>query len=148
MDRLQTDNGSLLILCTDASGKNSSAGRILEVTKGKDYGELFCFSLSFFQKCWWPFWILAQLFCAVNIAHDINNWVHPLLEIFYGITSQERNEITLTSWLTFHIYSAENNICCYECLSFCKNMVFWQQVQKHTGLSAETVKVKCKNYVI
>lgn len=40
MDRLRTDNGSFLILCTDASGKNSSAGRILEITKGKDYGEL------------------------------------------------------------------------------------------------------------
>lgn len=40
VDRLQTDNGSLLILCTDASGKNSSSGRILEITKGKDYGEL------------------------------------------------------------------------------------------------------------
>lgn len=40
VDRLQTDNGSLLILCTDASGKNASAGRILEITKGKDYGQL------------------------------------------------------------------------------------------------------------
>lgn len=40
MDRLQTDNGSFLILCTDAIGKNTSAGRILEITKGKDYGEL------------------------------------------------------------------------------------------------------------
>uniref|UniRef100_A0A3Q2QGD3 Hedgehog-interacting protein n=1 Tax=Fundulus heteroclitus TaxID=8078 RepID=A0A3Q2QGD3_FUNHE len=37
VDRLQTDNGSLVILCTDASGKNTSAGRILEVSKGKDY---------------------------------------------------------------------------------------------------------------
>ncbi|XP_035515657.1 hedgehog-interacting protein [Morone saxatilis] len=37
VDRLQTDNGSFLILCTDASGKNTSAGRILEITKGKDY---------------------------------------------------------------------------------------------------------------
>ncbi|XP_024914281.1 hedgehog-interacting protein [Cynoglossus semilaevis] len=37
VDRLQTDNGSLLILCTDASGKNTSTGRILEITKGKDY---------------------------------------------------------------------------------------------------------------
>ncbi|TNN89509.1 Hedgehog-interacting protein [Liparis tanakae] len=40
VDRLQTENGSLLIICTDASGKNTSAGRILEITKGKDYGEL------------------------------------------------------------------------------------------------------------
>lgn len=40
VDRLQTDNGSLLILCTDASGKNTSAGRILEISKGKDYGKL------------------------------------------------------------------------------------------------------------
>lgn len=40
VDRLPTDNGSFLILCTDARGKNSSAGRILEITKGKDYGEL------------------------------------------------------------------------------------------------------------
>ncbi|XP_056442308.1 hedgehog-interacting protein [Gadus chalcogrammus] len=37
VDRLQSDNGSLVILCTDASGKNSSAGRILEIAKGKDY---------------------------------------------------------------------------------------------------------------
>ncbi|XP_019956883.1 hedgehog-interacting protein isoform X2 [Paralichthys olivaceus] len=37
VDRLQTDNGSLLILCTDASGKNTTSGRILEITKGKDY---------------------------------------------------------------------------------------------------------------
>ncbi|KAG8014700.1 Hedgehog-interacting protein [Nibea albiflora] len=37
VDRLQTDNGSFLILCTDAIGKNTSAGRILEITKGKDY---------------------------------------------------------------------------------------------------------------
>lgn len=40
VDRLQTENGSLLIICTDASGKNTSAGRILEITPGKDYGEL------------------------------------------------------------------------------------------------------------
>lgn len=39
VDRLRSDNGSFLILCTDASGKNASAGRILEITKGKDYGE-------------------------------------------------------------------------------------------------------------
>ncbi|KAM3864799.1 hedgehog-interacting protein [Diretmus argenteus] len=39
VDRHQMDNGSLLILCTDASGKNTSAGRILEIVKGKDYGE-------------------------------------------------------------------------------------------------------------
>ncbi|XP_074520779.1 hedgehog-interacting protein isoform X1 [Halichoeres trimaculatus] len=37
VDRLQTDNGTLLMLCTDASGKNTSAGRILQITKGKDY---------------------------------------------------------------------------------------------------------------
>ncbi|XP_023655230.1 hedgehog-interacting protein [Paramormyrops kingsleyae] len=30
-------NGSLRILCTDASSRNSSGGRILEVLKGKDY---------------------------------------------------------------------------------------------------------------
>lgn len=39
VDRLQSDNGTLVILCTDASGKNSSSGRILEIAKGKDYGE-------------------------------------------------------------------------------------------------------------
>ncbi|CDR00523.1 unnamed protein product [Oncorhynchus mykiss] len=40
VDRHHTDNnGSLLILCTDASGRNASAGRILAITKGKDYGE-------------------------------------------------------------------------------------------------------------
>uniref|UniRef100_A0A3Q2YN30 Hedgehog-interacting protein n=1 Tax=Hippocampus comes TaxID=109280 RepID=A0A3Q2YN30_HIPCM len=39
VDRLQTENGSLLMLCTDASGKNSTTGRILEIHKGKDYGE-------------------------------------------------------------------------------------------------------------
>ncbi|KAM9398690.1 hedgehog-interacting protein [Salvelinus alpinus] len=38
VDRHHTDNnGSLLILCTDASGRNASAGRILAITKGKDY---------------------------------------------------------------------------------------------------------------
>ncbi|XP_078799840.1 hedgehog-interacting protein-like [Oryzias latipes] len=37
VDRLPSDNGSLVILCTDASGKNTSVGRILEITKGKDY---------------------------------------------------------------------------------------------------------------
>uniref|UniRef100_A0A672Z1C8 Hedgehog-interacting protein n=1 Tax=Sphaeramia orbicularis TaxID=375764 RepID=A0A672Z1C8_9TELE len=37
VDRLQTDNGSLLLLCTDASGKNTTSGRILEISKGKDY---------------------------------------------------------------------------------------------------------------
>ncbi|KAL3066587.1 hypothetical protein OYC64_016521 [Pagothenia borchgrevinki] len=37
VDRLQSDNGSLLMLCTDTSGKNTSAGRILEITPGKDY---------------------------------------------------------------------------------------------------------------
>lgn len=40
VDRLQTDNGSLVILCTDASGRNTTAGRILEITKGRDFGEL------------------------------------------------------------------------------------------------------------
>uniref|UniRef100_A0A673XUW7 Hedgehog interacting protein n=1 Tax=Salmo trutta TaxID=8032 RepID=A0A673XUW7_SALTR len=40
VDRHHTDNnGSLLMLCTDASGRNASAGRILAITKGKDYGE-------------------------------------------------------------------------------------------------------------
>lgn len=37
VDRLQTENGSLSILCTDTSGKNTTSGRILEITKGKDY---------------------------------------------------------------------------------------------------------------
>uniref|UniRef100_H3DK23 Hedgehog-interacting protein n=1 Tax=Tetraodon nigroviridis TaxID=99883 RepID=H3DK23_TETNG len=37
VDRLRAENGSFLILCTDASGKNSTAGRILEIAKGKDY---------------------------------------------------------------------------------------------------------------
>lgn len=40
VDRVWTENGSFLILCTDASGKNSTAGRILEIAKGRDYGEL------------------------------------------------------------------------------------------------------------
>ncbi len=31
-------NGSLLILCTDTVGKNTTTGRILQVIKGKDYG--------------------------------------------------------------------------------------------------------------
>uniref|UniRef100_A0A8C9VVP2 Hedgehog-interacting protein n=1 Tax=Scleropages formosus TaxID=113540 RepID=A0A8C9VVP2_SCLFO len=30
-------NGSLLILCTDSSGRNSSTGRILQIMNGKDY---------------------------------------------------------------------------------------------------------------
>ncbi|XP_041937361.1 hedgehog-interacting protein [Alosa sapidissima] len=30
-------HGSLLILCTDSSGRNTSAGRILQIVKGKDY---------------------------------------------------------------------------------------------------------------
>ncbi|XP_067106612.1 hedgehog-interacting protein [Osmerus mordax] len=38
IDRDHVDgNGSLLILCTDASGNNASAGRILEMAKGRDY---------------------------------------------------------------------------------------------------------------
>lgn len=38
VDRHHMDNnGSVLILCTDAAGKNSSYGRILEIMKGKDY---------------------------------------------------------------------------------------------------------------
>ncbi|KAM6972380.1 hedgehog-interacting protein [Aplochiton taeniatus] len=38
VDRHHMDsNGSVLILCTDAAGKNTSYGRILEITKGKDY---------------------------------------------------------------------------------------------------------------
>ncbi|ROL42597.1 Hedgehog-interacting protein [Anabarilius grahami] len=38
VDKLHMDiNGSLLILCTDTVGKNTTTGRILEVIKGKDY---------------------------------------------------------------------------------------------------------------
>uniref|UniRef100_A0A674PRR0 Hedgehog-interacting protein n=1 Tax=Takifugu rubripes TaxID=31033 RepID=A0A674PRR0_TAKRU len=37
VDRVWAENGSFLILCTDASGKNSTAGRILEIAKGRDY---------------------------------------------------------------------------------------------------------------
>lgn len=37
VDRLQVENGSLSILCTDTAGKNTTSGRILEITKGKDY---------------------------------------------------------------------------------------------------------------
>lgn len=37
VDRLQVENGSLSFLCTDTSGKNTTSGRILEITKGKDY---------------------------------------------------------------------------------------------------------------
>uniref|UniRef100_W5MR80 Hedgehog-interacting protein n=1 Tax=Lepisosteus oculatus TaxID=7918 RepID=W5MR80_LEPOC len=33
----QDTNGSLLILCTDSSSRNSSSGRILQMLKGKDY---------------------------------------------------------------------------------------------------------------
>lgn len=39
VDKLRMDtNGSLLILCTDTVGKNTTTGRILQVIKGKDYG--------------------------------------------------------------------------------------------------------------
>ncbi|KAI2668384.1 Hedgehog-interacting protein [Labeo rohita] len=38
VDKLRMDtNGSLLILCTDTVGKNTTTGRILQVIKGKDY---------------------------------------------------------------------------------------------------------------
>ncbi|XP_066574515.1 hedgehog-interacting protein [Amia ocellicauda] len=38
VDRHHLDmNGSLLILCTDSSSRNSSTGRILQIVKGKDY---------------------------------------------------------------------------------------------------------------
>ncbi|KAG1937789.1 hedgehog-interacting protein isoform X1 [Pimephales promelas] len=38
VDKLRMDtNGSLLILCTDTVGKNTTSGRILQVIKGKDY---------------------------------------------------------------------------------------------------------------
>lgn len=38
VDRQRSDaNGSLLILCTDASGRNTSTGRILQIVKGRDY---------------------------------------------------------------------------------------------------------------
>lgn len=37
VDRLQMENGSLSFLCTDTSGKNTTSGRILEISKGKDY---------------------------------------------------------------------------------------------------------------
>lgn len=54
VDRLRAENGSFLILCTDASGKNSTAGRILEIAKGKDYGEL-----KFPWHLPWPSWFSA-----------------------------------------------------------------------------------------
>ncbi|XP_017556919.1 hedgehog-interacting protein [Pygocentrus nattereri] len=38
VDKLRMDtNGSLLILCTDSTGRNTTAGRILQISKGKDY---------------------------------------------------------------------------------------------------------------
>ncbi|XP_065151806.1 hedgehog-interacting protein [Paramisgurnus dabryanus] len=38
VDKLRMDiNGSLLILCTDTVGKNTTTGRILQIIKGKDY---------------------------------------------------------------------------------------------------------------
>ncbi|XP_051558883.1 hedgehog-interacting protein-like [Myxocyprinus asiaticus] len=38
VDKFRMDtNGSLLILCTDTVGKNTTTGRILQVIKGKDY---------------------------------------------------------------------------------------------------------------
>lgn len=39
VDKVRMDiNGSLMILCTDTVGKNTTTGRILQVIKGKDYG--------------------------------------------------------------------------------------------------------------
>lgn len=57
VDRLRAENGSFLILCTDASGKNSTAGRILEIAKGKDYGEL-----KFPWHLPWPPWFTSVSF--------------------------------------------------------------------------------------
>ncbi|KAF7710100.1 hedgehog-interacting protein [Silurus meridionalis] len=38
VDKLRMDtNGSLLILCTDTAGRNTTTGRILQIRKGKDY---------------------------------------------------------------------------------------------------------------
>ncbi|XP_062851350.1 hedgehog-interacting protein [Trichomycterus rosablanca] len=38
VDKLRMDtNGSLLILCTDTTGRNTMTGRILQISKGKDY---------------------------------------------------------------------------------------------------------------
>ncbi|KAM9477999.1 hedgehog-interacting protein [Clarias gariepinus] len=38
VDKLHMDtNGSLLILCTDTTGRNTTTGRILQISKGKDY---------------------------------------------------------------------------------------------------------------
>ncbi|XP_030643547.1 hedgehog-interacting protein isoform X2 [Chanos chanos] len=38
VDRHQTNNnGSLLIMCTDSTGRNTSTGRILQIVKGRDY---------------------------------------------------------------------------------------------------------------
>ncbi len=72
VDRLQMDNGTFLILCTDASGKNASAGRILEITKGKDYGES-QFPLYFSKKMFIILTFLntgRSLLCiSVNIPH-------------------------------------------------------------------------------
>ncbi|RXN24436.1 hedgehog-interacting -like protein [Labeo rohita] len=47
VDKLRMDtNGSLLILCTDTVGKNTTTGRILQVIKGKDYGEVYILASS------------------------------------------------------------------------------------------------------
>ncbi|KAK3572585.1 hypothetical protein QTP86_000411 [Hemibagrus guttatus] len=41
VDKLRMDtNGSLLILCTDATGRNTTTGRILQISKGKDYEDM------------------------------------------------------------------------------------------------------------
>uniref|UniRef100_A0A8B9HIP0 Hedgehog-interacting protein n=1 Tax=Astyanax mexicanus TaxID=7994 RepID=A0A8B9HIP0_ASTMX len=38
VDKLHMDtNGSLLILCTDSTGRNTTTGRILQISKGRDY---------------------------------------------------------------------------------------------------------------
>jgi len=52
VDKLRMDtNGSLLILCTDTVGKNTTTGRILQVIKGKDYG--MPVRRGWFLKTWW-----------------------------------------------------------------------------------------------
>ncbi|OBS59142.1 hypothetical protein A6R68_09733, partial [Neotoma lepida] len=47
VDRHPTDiNINLTILCSDSNGKNRSSARILQIIKGKDYGEVYILSSS------------------------------------------------------------------------------------------------------
>ncbi|KAK1343172.1 hypothetical protein QTO34_015948 [Cnephaeus nilssonii] len=47
VDRHPTDiNINLTILCSDSNGKNRSSARILQIIKGKDYGEIYILSSS------------------------------------------------------------------------------------------------------